>query len=512
MDQKIKEILNDLYAVDSTLRQEEEKIVKIVEKLLLAQPEVKIDENFISQLRLKLLEKEEILRKSKTHSFRITDFIPLNKLAYAFSGVAVALLLIVGFIFYSGPGEVVNVQNIGNNAFGNIVFSGQSQEGDNLQGSAESRGLGGGGGEEIAPLSSTMGTMGKIVPPDYYVNYKYVYRGGDFKIEEEMVDVYRRIKDETLSSDFASIIKGFNFGAINLEKFQNIKINNLQISEDHDFGYSLYVDFQNNSLSIYANWEKWPRTNYEQLSESDILPDKEVIAIADSFLKKYNIDMSGYAKGEVINPPLYRTMDMAQPEGAQGESLTPIYPSISIPDTLVVVYPVEIDGKIAHHSNGEKEGLTVSVSLRYKKVTHASSIMTGSYESSKYKAETEKEKIIAMAEKGGLFGSYYVYPDSVKTIEIPLGMPKLGLVKTWQWTNGQEAEAPLLKEAMPREMSYELYVPAFIFPVLENPESSYYRQNVIVPLVGDIMNGSMIREYPLGLSTETIEESPADPK
>ena len=51
------EILNELYSIEPSLRDKEDEVKKIIQTLLESRPEITIDENFINQLRERLLEK-----------------------------------------------------------------------------------------------------------------------------------------------------------------------------------------------------------------------------------------------------------------------------------------------------------------------------------------------------------------------------------------------------------------------------------------------------------------------
>ena len=101
-------------------------------------------------------------------------------------------------------------------------------------------------------------------------------------------------------------------------------------------------------------------------------------------------------------------------------------------------------------------------------------ITSQNYISSNYEIENSSEKIIAIAEKGGLRQTFK-YPEATKTIDIELGTPTLGLIKYYQY-NRDKME------------SSELLVPAYIFPITDIPEETYfYQENIVVPLVKEII-------------------------
>jgi hypothetical protein len=261
----------------------------------------------------------------------------------------------------------------------------------------------------------------------------------------------------------------------------------LQITENKDYGYSVYIEPKQGYVSISMNWEKWPQDVYQrQLTESERLSDQEAISIAKSFVKNYGIDVSNYGEPEIVDYYGNRYY-MAQDSTGNGES------SSYVPDSVSVVYPLYIDGQEVYDQSGSKTGINVEVSARYGKATYASNITINSFQSSAYQIEGDWEKIMAFAKKGGT-SSYYQYEDPTEVIEIELGTPSLQLVKTWQVSNDKyDGE--------------ELYVPSIVFPVLSNSSNGYfYQQSIIVPLVGMESYNVVYPDIPLPVLEEKITE------
>ena len=95
--ENIEKILNELYIIDPSLKEREGEVRKIIESLLASKPEIIIDNNFVSQLREKLIEKL-IMNKSSVFDIfmKKIDFVP------AISIVSVlAILVIAPLIYYS---------------------------------------------------------------------------------------------------------------------------------------------------------------------------------------------------------------------------------------------------------------------------------------------------------------------------------------------------------------------------------------------------------------------------
>jgi hypothetical protein len=323
--------------------------------------------------------------------------------------------------------------------------------------------MGEGGGSSAMPL---------ILP----VNYNYVYKGDDFEVSSNGL-VYRMTSNNSLGS-LDNVIGNMNLG-LDLKKFSNMKVNNIQISEDRQFGYSLYIDFIQNTFSINMNWEKWPTIESANLTQ--LPPDSQILAISDKFLANYGIDMGRYAKGEIMqNQGVIANEKVLAPEtGAGTQSIArPIYSQY-----VSVVYPLMIDGQEVYDQGGQKYGLTVGIDLGYNRVTNVYNIITGKFESSKYDIESDPGVLIKAAEEGGLNAYNYYYSDVQNSPDIELGSPKQGLVMMWKTEEG-------------KANSIQLFVPSLIFPVRSNQGQNYfYQNNVIVPLVGGIMdqNGGGIR-------------------
>jgi inhibitor of cysteine peptidase len=107
----IEKILNELYLIDPSLKEREGEIRKIIESLLASKPEITIDDNFIGQLRGRLI-------TAKPSIFDI--FMKKISFAPAMGLVAVlAILVIAPLIYYSG----INLPASNN---GNIVYSGDN--------------------------------------------------------------------------------------------------------------------------------------------------------------------------------------------------------------------------------------------------------------------------------------------------------------------------------------------------------------------------------------------------
>ena len=466
MEKNIEKILQDIYEIDASLREKESSLIKIIEELLLAKPSNKVDEDFVRNLRIKLMEEKRTAERGNVFG------APFFKKA-ALSFGAFAVLAIAGFLVFqqtqtdegaTQKSGVLAIKDAGDGAFGEILFSAQDEQtsendANSLDYAAESQSS----QKTVATAPSEIdgrgaggGSSAGISLPYEAAFYEYVYAGEDFAVDAGKNKVYRKAQGASAGSELANLMSRMDFKLADLNKFQNTKVNTVEISEDREFGYSLYIDFKRNTFSINMNWEKWPnRDNRPQQN----LSNERIISIADKFLSDYALNMQGYGPGEIYEP---RMIALARKEAELAQTSF-IYPAYS--ESVQVVYPLEIEGQTVYNQSGEKYGLVVTVDLRFARVSGAYNIYQIGLESSKYSLETDTEKIIKLAKEMGNY-YYYSYPESAKKIEVKFGTPKQGLAVIWS-NDG------------------ELFVPALIFPVTSN--SDYYRSNVVVPLVGQMV-------------------------
>lgn len=386
-------------------------------------------------------------------------------------------------IFNSG------VTRVGDDAFGSlreISFEGSN----NLDSAEEEQVLGvGGSGMAAAELMVEKAVSEIAMPNPYSISYKYIYDGDVFSIEEEKMDVFKRVKNSELGKAFARQVSNINLDLIGLNSFQDISAENFSFAEDKEYGYSVSFNFSDNSAYIGQNWKKWPdpyqdcrdSNCYEsmRLGIDDVPADEDLISISDRFLQDYRVDMSMYGQGEIQDMWRERYY-LGAAEGAVSE--------LYIPDTISVIYPLLIDGKSVYNSSGDKSGMYANVNLRYKKVSGAGSLRAQVYESSSYESENNVEKLIAYAEEGGMY-KMYSYGDAEKIVEVKLGTPVQGIIEMYSY-NQEKRETE------------EFYIPALIFPVNSISDESvyFYRKAVIVPLVSDVaenMGGGIVRPMPL---------------
>lgn len=386
---------------------------------------------------------------------------------------------------YFGVLDEVKIIKKAKASFGNLAISYLS-DANSTRETSSAMGM---GGQEIVPIApndsqislegssdqASYGLDSKMIAPMDLIKYNYIYVGDDFNLFSDEVEVYKKIVPD-LSKEFSDFFSNKKISFFDLNKFSDISINNLTINEDRDYGYLIYLGLQDGNFSIYKNWQKWPNldrlcaaTGYEvscyeqnRLTIEDILPDQEILNIANKFLSNYGISLDNYAVGVVQKSWLkyYIANNSEQ--------------SIYIPESISVIYPLKLSETIVYEEYGNYSGLTVEVDMKEKRVSGLYGLSYQYYESSLYNTETNKDAIMKIVDQGGRYPDYFYYEgDDYKNIDIEVGTPTLGMVKIWQYDNSYSN-------------GHELFVPAYIFPIVSESESSYFnKENIVVPAVKD---------------------------
>lgn len=393
----------------------------------------------------------------------------------------------------SEPGEI---NRINDSAFGDIAsLITQQNISDSL-----ARNESGGGGNTDSQAEPGY-ARSPIAPGEHYPEYSqisYKYVGEEISLPAKG-DVYKRNKTFSYAQDIADSIKGINLDEFSLASLDNASLDSVRLSEEKEFGYSVFLNPKEGSASISTNWEYWPsssncdgprcaetytRTEADSLrlpegemrtlTENDIDKDK-VLEIANKFIDRFNIDMSFYGEGEIRSVR---------------------FPARYPPQSISIVYPLTIEESSVYDAQGNKAGMFAEVNMSHKKVTHFGSIASSSFSVSTYDIETKAERVIELAEKGGLFGPrYFPIDESEEPAVLELGTPDKVLMHVSRHDGKGSHE--------------EFFIPALGFPV-QNPDAlkndSHYLNNsmVIVPLVKGFIEGYMSKPLPMPVDTDAV--------
>lgn len=533
MNTEIRKILLDLYKIDPTLKAKESEILKVVNELLKAKPDTKFDETFREQLRARIMQKIAAMPPKEG----VFGWFTVPRFAYAMGGLAVLALIALPALYFGNKGiqnnSKSNITKLAAGAFGKLAAQQDGTVGAagrevspqvNSQatdlGSSKSYslsapapssisaplGMGGGGSGSASAGSLSVGVAAPDVAvspkmmPIRATNYKFVYKGGDLPSLPDNIDVLKRVTGNNPSA--LSLLGGTGMNFIDWSKFSNTKLQNLTFTEDRKNGYTTYINFDDGSVSISRNWDRWISKSsgtvtcmaigcvqppVQPIKISDVPADATLIEMANNFLKTYGISSANY--GQPFIQSDWRIAYDAAPDKS----------NYYLPDQLSVIYPMLVNGQEIYDESGNKSGLNVTVDIREMAVTSVWNLTTQNYQASSYDTEKDSSRIIKLAENGG-FRQIYYYGNGGDQQEISLGTPTLGLVQMSFYRDNQ---------------NQQLLIPSYIFPITNKPAGVYYYQdNIIVPVVKDVLdwgnnNGGGIR--PMMEGAVEIQPAPAMP-
>lgn len=492
MENKIRKILDDLYMIDEDLKNSEKELEAIVRKLLESRPEVEINKQFIDELKVELLERaDEIKQKSAKQSALFN--ISIKNFSFMLTGAAICAILFI-LTDYIPKDSLNSEKNVADNmiskiekledgAFGSFSKNNEvvtdEQFGSRSEVVSDSAvasvamleptvGVGAGGGRAI---NETMMVSPKIMPP--MTTYNYVYNGEKIKLPSGKLSVYKREKSAELSKALANKISSVDFSLVDTGKIKNTTVQNINITEDREFGYNFYFDFVSNMLSVNSNWERWPNIydicgendqdcyEYNKLQISDIPNDTTLISLADKFLVDYGISKSEFDK------PIIDKKWLEQETFGRGDEKY-------IPERIDITYPLKVEGKSVYSEYGTFEGMVISIDIRFGKVASAMNIFEQKYSSSDYAVSSNMEKILKVLKRGG--NNNFYGSDGARKIDVEVGSPDLALVKMW-------------KQEFQEDKQVELYVPCLVFPIIGETEDGYTnRENIVVPIIEELIN------------------------
>lgn len=498
-DNTIKQLLEELYLLEPSLREKEQQIIHIIENMQKNRPNIVINEEFKNELRSKLLSE---LRPNSIKWNWGWVFAGLSTTAFvAFAGYT----LIGGFAFQTIPSSssekpvlsvthtaqrlsfAPNILKLANNAYGNAIPLATSNAGQLGRSEAMSsvspmaRGAGG----WVVQDAKMMATDSMPYMTDYPY-YQYSYTGSLPTYTGSLV-VYKRNALPFTSSETASFLAGLSLDGLNLASFENKNLSNLSFVEDREFGYSVNIDFQNGNVSFYQNWNRWPQVKCDtngceqppKLTKDDVPSDEEILKVGDEFLSKYGIDRTLYGTPKIDSS--WRIMyARAVAGGAEA----------TIPEQYTITYPLLLDGKSLYEEYGGYKGLSLSFDIHTKKVVSMYGLEKQNLSSSEYTTSTDNALIEKMLPFGGRYESKP--QENQKVVTIHLGEPVLQYVHLYgEWKDGK---------------ADEYYVPAYVFPVLDKPEGSYLQDTVIIPLVAEFAKFVPMTDTPIGTPMPVMME------
>jgi hypothetical protein len=477
----VEQMIQELLAIDPSFKQHEAELRTLIAEFLQKKPDTRLDEEFVMRLRSRLL-------GAPTPSpFTHFAYVP-----YMVAVLAVLLVLPIGYMVTRGPGGSAvfamnqQIEHLGSSAYGSIRQDGAGRGGgiglESATGiapvtmaasdTASSPAPTATSAAESAKISSSMAygmgggssaDAGMIFPAGAITVTSYTYKGEPLELATEG-EVYSRVKNQVSSLQIAAQLKKFNFGLVNLNGFTDLRVRSFELVEDKPYGYSISASFDDGMISINPNYQQWAGLNGKEIQQQlpiNAMPkDADVIAIANRFLTDHDISLANYGEPVVQQYADYAIAD----SGMQ-----------YAPDQITVTYPLKISGTPVNEDGGMPYGLQVSVSVRDKKVMSVYGLTSQTYTSSTYKLETDSNKIITIAQKGGVHAWVPQEGDGVqiKKVEAELGTPTKILMHTYNYQDNN---------------AQELFVPALSFPVTKAPAGEqYYPNQIVIPLVPELL-------------------------
>jgi len=484
-EQEIKNIWEDLRRVEPTFEEHEKELKDILKDLLKSKPNVQVDDKFIMELREKLMDRIEQL-KTVPRIKRSFGSIFSGKFRYAFGGAIISLILLFGIglalnesgilVFQPKTSQIkfeFNKVSLSDGAFGSLIGQSQDQGETALTGRGGGGVGGGGGGLKATDATSPIACDGVNCPVFPYIAPKYVYKGENISLEEQKVEVLRKRGRVDFSASLLGFLETFDFGLADLTGFNNTRVQSINLVQDKDFGYTIYINFDEGTISIDSYWPKWPHAVNRCLDErcveentlklSDVPNDEEMIQMAKNFISEHKINLGSYGEPEVINDWRQQQYGLVKMDES----------SLYVPDVVMVRYPLLVNGKFVYEQGGSKLGVNISINIRAKKVSGIYNLSIQEYESSMYEAETDFSKILKIAEMGGIY-NYILFVDG-QTKEIKIGTPELAYGVIWKYDENTQ-------------FSNMLLVPSLVFPVVNNPEGVYsFNTKIVIPLAKELL-------------------------
>lgn len=467
MNNSIQKILDDLYTIDPSLREHEEKLTHALSVIIESKPDTKFDEAFARRL------KKELLTQSRSVPWAwFASLWQIRAVAFVCL-VLLATPLVVRYFISNQPSKEtdlssseIHISDQGTQAFGPIAFSGGSPQ--------ESRAAAPRAADNApAPKAMTMaggastGSSGSVgggavgIAPDYVNStFRYSYGGAPIDISHVSPIAYKRKKGPELLMALVSAISKSSLNVFNMNTFRNTKIQSVTIMADKETPYSITLNYDDGSVSLFGQQQ-------QVLEGGPTLSESETISIARAFLNDLRVNLKSYGDPEVIDAGAYQILTESAPEANM--MLRPY-----IGDSVSVVWPLMIDGKKIYDEGGTAYGITVSVSAHKKQVTGVYNLTSLSFDSSRYELEQDATRIQNIAERGGVYG----YLDENAKNSVTLGTPQEILVRHFDYADNA---------------SNEFFVPALLFPITHIPNGiQVYQKAIIVPLIKDALDTSNI--------------------
>ena len=187
--------------------------------------------------------------------------------------------------------------------------------------------------------------------------YSYEYAGSGYVFKNDRMGVLKKKKNTISLREAEPFLQNFKISSLDLTKFSNLKLNNLMISEEQEYGLSLNIDFNEGNLTLSRNWSLWPQSvcatgNCQTIQIDQVPSDESALRIARDFLSKYQIGTTSYGK-PFVNHDWKVAYTLASDKRYA-----------YIPEVISVIYPLVLDGKTVYEEYGQTKGMTVNIDIK----------------------------------------------------------------------------------------------------------------------------------------------------
>lgn len=501
MKENIKKILQELYEIDKTLKPKEEELINIIEKMMFVKPNIVINKDFKEELKKQI---DENILQLKLNTFKKWQSKnTFKKIWYFFLGIITTAFWIFIFNTTIAPNNQlinnywISTTSTSNNSksinsisnFDNLLsFNSTINEDDiwfwnlkSLWNNKSSKWLmvkelwmsqmafwndnlkvSDNNDIEIENITSW---RKMLISPDYITEvFRYNYFWSlDLNLPSKL-PVYKKINSNKSWKIFANNIKNFSFNWINISEFSNLWVSNITFNQDEDYGYTLNLDFDNQSLNLYQNWEKWPQRDYNKDKKQVILKENELYKIANDFLQKYHIDIKKYAF------PIIEKKYLENLKNYENNKLSWDF----LQSNVTINYPLIIDGNLIKQEQWENTWLNLTINLEEKKVSSLYWLKLFDYLKSDYEIETNTKNILKIA---NVWGKNWLdnlpnLNDEIKYTTINLKNPKLQYIVIYDYKDNKDDQ---------------YLVPAIVFEI-DKENNNSFQDNISVPLLKDLYN------------------------
>lgn len=466
----IENIVAEIIRDEPGLAKFQAEVKAAVIALAQARPELAIDEVFKKNLRRKLLKKASneswfikytnlsVGMKKSTRVMRLSGAVLVLVLAGIYIGINYQKIPGLGS---NDKNRAVSVKRVGDQAFGRISLSNStstlSQGTDAAAGSLSAGEQAAGSAPAPVGARTAAGDSGAgigVAPMPNQQTPNFQYKGEAFNQNESKLEVLKRINNEGVLG-VGGILEGANLDFLKLDTFAKAKVRNLSLNIDNN-SYQADLDLVNGRLSISVFGQgmvAYAEDAYK--TSAEVLTDQEVIDIADKFIADYGLNISAYGRPAVED---WRS------QGRLGVMYAPDYR----PQQVSLTYPLMVNGRKVYDTSGNLIGINLYVDTRTRKVASLSNLITNRFEGSMYEAETDVQRILTVAQTGGLYDYYF---KSENQVEVGLNKPELAYLMITQYDKSETTD---------------LLVPALVFSV-NKVEQVYSPDTIVVPLIKEIL-------------------------